>query len=339
MSNTEETNGMQSIPRPEFNPSIMAIGVGGGGCNAINHMIEAELRGFEFIAISTDPQILVQSKSPKRFLIHEKERRGLDGGGDLLKAEKAAEDSVDELSKMIHDSDMVFIVSTLGGGTGTGAAPVVASIAKQAGALTIGIVTLPFTFEGTRRMQKAFNGINHLKQHVDTLIIFHDDWLHEVENQTSVIDAFKMVDHILFQGIKGISDLVTVPCLICLDFNDIRSILNEGGLAVMGYGKASGDDRAHRAARMAVSSFPMDFPLSDACNILVNITSGPDLALIEVSMAIDVIREIVLPKASLLFGAIIDPKMVDEFQVTIIAIGYTTMVHRESDQWFLDLDI
>lgn len=330
---------MQSIPRPEINPSIKVIGIGGGGCNAINHMIEAGLRNVDFFVVDNDPQTLMESKASKKICIYEKDRRGLDGGGDPQKAEKAAKDSADELCKIVCEADLIFIAATMGGGTGTGAAPVVGRIAKQSGALTVGVVTLPFTFEGTRRMQKAFNGINQIKQHVDTLIIFHHDWLHDIDNHISVIDAFKMVDHILYQGIKGISDLITVPSLICLDFNNIRSILSGGGLAVMGYGKASGDDRTTRAARMAVSSFPMDFPLSDASNILVNFTCGPDLAFIEVSQAIEVIRESVRTNANLVFGALIDPDLGDEFHVTSIATGYENMLRRESIQWFLDLDI
>lgn len=339
MSNTEETNGMQPILHPKINTIIKVIGVGGGGCNAINHIIDEGLGNVEFITVNTDPQILLQSKASIQVLIREKERCGLDGGGDPLRAEKAAEDSADELYKIVCNADLVFIIATMGGGAGTGAAPVVARFAKQTGALTVGVVTRPFTFEGTRRMQKAFNGINHLKQQVDTLIIFHDDWLHEIDNHISVIDAFKMIDHILFQRIKGISDLITVPNLICLDFNDIRSILSGGGLAVVTIGKASGEDRARIAAAKVISSQPKEFPMKEARSILVNFTSGPHLALFEVSQAIDIIRDSIDPKVRVLFGAQIDPDMEDEFQVTTLAVGYDSKDDRESSRRFPDMDI
>ena len=339
MSQFDQTNRMESISRPGSDSLIKVIGVGGGVCNAINHMIEEGLKGVEFIAVHTDPQILIKSKAPKRVFIGEIVRHGLDGGGDPHKAQKAAEDSADELYKIVCDADMTFVVSAMGGGTGTGAAPVVARIAKQAGALTIGIVTRPFTFEGTRRMQKVLDGINILKNHVDTLIVFSNDRLLETDRQASVGEAFRIIDDILLQGIKGISELITVPGLICLDLDEVRTILSGGKLATLTFGKASGEDRAHIATKKAISSFPMDFPLDGARSILVNFTSGPDLALIEVSQAIDLIRKSVRPNVNILFGAVIDTDLGDEFRVTAIANGYESMGGQELFPRFLDLDI
>ncbi|HBO33197.1 MAG TPA: cell division protein FtsZ [Anaerolineaceae bacterium] len=330
---------MQSKSQFESTPSIKVIGVGRGGCNAVNHMTEEGLKGIEFIAVNRDSQVLSQSKASKRLFIGELVHHGLDGGEDPKRAEKAAENSADELSKVIRDADMIFIVSTMGDGTGTGAAPVVARIAKQAGALTIGVVTQPFTFEGTRRMQKAVEGINNLRKHVDTLIVFSNDQIKEIDKHASLVEAFKVVDHKIFQGIKGISDLLTAPNLICLNLADLRSIMNGGKLAQMTVGKASGEDRARVATEKAISSCPMDFPMNKADGILVNFTCSPDLALIEIKLAIDLIRKSARPNVNILFGALINPDLIDEFQVTVFTNGYESLDARRVNRSFFDLDI
>jgi cell division protein FtsZ len=330
---------MESMSRPESDPLIKVIGVGGGVCYAINLMVENGPKGVEFIAVHTDQQVLYKSKAPKRVFLGEIEKRGLDGGGDPHKAQKAAEDSTDELYKIVCDADLTFIVSAMGGGTGTGAAPVVARIAKKAGALTIGLVTRPFMFEGTRRMQKAMDGINILKNHVDTLIVYSNDRLLETDKHASVVEAFKIIDNLLLQGIKDISELITVPGLICLDLDDVRTIMSGAKFATLIFGKASGEDRARIATEKAISSCPIDFPMGGALSILVNITSGQDLALIEVSQAIELIRKPSRPDVNLLFGAIIDTDLCDEFRVTVIANGYESMGCQELFPRFHDLDI
>ncbi|MCJ7626174.1 MAG: cell division protein FtsZ [Anaerolineaceae bacterium] len=316
---------MQSKSRSESTPSIKVIGIGGGGCNAINHMIEEGLKSVEFIAVNTNPQTLLQSNASKKVCIGEKVHRGLDGNEDPHKGEIAAEYSADELFKIIRDADLVFIVSTMGGGVGSGAAPVVARIAKPTGALIIGIVTQPFTFEGTRRMQKAIDGINNLKKYVDTLIVFRDDQVKEIDKHACLIEAFKTVDHKLFQGIKGISDLLTVSNLICLNLADLRTIINGGKLTQMIIGKASGEDRARVATEKAISSCSIDFPINKADSVLINFTCASDMALIEVKMAIDLIRESAHTNVNILFGAMIDPDLIDEFQVTVFNNGYESL--------------
>jgi cell division protein FtsZ len=316
---------MQPAFQSESALSIKVIGVGGGGCNVINHMIEEGLKGVEFIAVNTNPQALLQLNASKQVCIGEKTHRGLDGGEDPLKGEIAAEYSADEIIKVVRDVDLGFIVSTMGGGVGTGAAPVVARIAKQAGALTIGVVTQPFIFEGTRRMQKAVEGINNLRKHVDTLIVFSDDQIKEIDIHASLSDAFKTIDHKIFQAIKGISDLLTIQNLICLTFAGLRSILSGGKFAHLIVGEASGEDRARAATVKAISSCPMDFPLNKADCILVNFSCSPDLALVEVKLGIDLIRESAHPNVNILFGAIIDQGLIDEFHVTAIATGYESM--------------
>jgi cell division protein FtsZ len=331
---------MQSISPDGLLSSIKVIGVGGGGCSALNHMLKAGLGGVEFIAVDADPQTLRLSKASQQVCLEEKARRGLDGHADPRKGAKAAEDSHDELSRAIQAADMVFIVAGMGGGTGTGAAPLVARLARQAGALTIGVVTRPFTFEGTRRMQKAEAGIINLKEHVDTLIVFSNDRLLKTINKRATLDeAFKAIDDILFQGVRGISDLLTVPDLICLELADIRTALSEGHLAQILIGRASGEERALVAARQAAYSCLMDFGLDEARGLIVNITAGPNLALIEVSQVIACLHASTRPNDNLLFGVLIDPHLGDEIHVTIIAHGYERMAVREPVRRFPDLEI
>jgi cell division protein FtsZ len=316
--------GSPTHPKPFLPPGLPAaikvIGVGGAGCNALNHMLEMGLVGVEFIAVDADPHSLLDSKVSKQIFISEKAPRGLDGYGDPLKGEKAAEDSLELLSREVQAADMIFIVSGLGSGTGTGAAPVVARLARQAGALTIGVVTRPFTFEGTRRMQTAVDGLDNLKDQVATLIVISDDRLLKTnDRQATLKDAFRKIDDILFQAVRGISDLVTIPGLIRLDFSEVCAILRKGRLAQIAIGKACGEERALVATGQALSSSLGDFDLPKARGILVNVTSGPNLALIEVSQVIHCILAAAHPDVNILFGAVIDPDLGDEIRVTAIA--------------------
>lgn len=302
---------------------IKVVGVGGGGGNAVNRMINEGLGGVEFIAINTDNQALMLSKAKTRVRIGEKLTRGLGAGGNPEIGKKAAEESADELYEILRGADMVFIASGMGGGTGTGAAPVVAQIAKELGALTIGVVTKPFTFEGTRRMQFAEAGIENLKSQVDTLIVIPNDRLLQIaDKRASLQQAFSLADDVLRQGIQGISELITVPALINLDFADVRTIMSEGGAALMAVGRASGDERARRAAEMAISSGLLDVTIDGARGILFNITGGPDLSLFEVNEAAAIIKESAHPDVNLIFGAQIDDNMGDEVRITVIATGF-----------------
>ena len=302
---------------------IKVVGVGGGGCNAVNRMIEEEVKGIEFIAINTDAQALLFSKAETRVHIGEKVTRGLGAGGNPEIGRKAAEESQEELERVLAGSDMVFITAGMGGGTGTGAAPVVASIARKLGALTIGVVTRPFTFEGRRRTEIALKGIESLKEQVDTLIVIPNDRLLQiVDKKASLQDAFKVADDVLRQGVQGISELITVPGLINLDFADVRTIMSEGGAALMAVGEAEGDERARKAAEEAVASKLLDVTIQGARGILFNITGGPDLTLLEVNEAAEVIRDAARSDANLIFGAVIDPEMGDRVRVTVIATGF-----------------
>ena len=302
---------------------IKVVGVGGGGGNAVNRMINEGLGGVEFIAINTDNQALMLSKAKTRVRIGEKLTRGLGAGGNPEIGKKAAEESSDELYEILRGADMVFIASGMGGGTGTGAAPVVAQIAKELGALTIGVVTKPFTFEGTRRIQFAEAGIENLKTQVDTLIVIPNDRLLQIaDKRASLQQAFSLADDVLRQGIQGISELITVPALINLDFADVRTIMSEGGAALMAVGRSSGDERARRAAEMAISSGLLDVTIDGARGILFNITGGPDLSLFEVNEAAAIIKESAHPEVNLIFGAQIDENMGDEVRITVIATGF-----------------
>ncbi len=310
-------------PNAESFARIKVVGVGGGGCNAVNRMIEEGLGGIEFITVNTDAQALLLSKAPTRVRVGEKVTRGLGAGGDPEMGRKAAEESAEELYEVLRGSDMVFVTSGLGGGTGTGAAPIVAQIAKEVGALTIGVVTRPFTFEGSRRQKSAEDGISKLKEHADTLIVIPNDRLLQiVDKRASLQEAFRTADDVLRQGIQGISELITVPGLINLDFADVRAIMSEGGAALMAVGRASGEDRARIAAEMAISSQLLDITIDGARGILFNVTGGSGLTLFEVNQAAAIIKETAHPDVNLIFGAVIDPNMGDDIRITVIATGF-----------------
>lgn len=309
--------------QPESFARIKVIGVGGGGCNAVNRMIDEGLSGIEFITVNTDAQALVLSKAPTRVRIGEKVTRGLGAGGNPEMGRKAAEESAEELYEVLKGSDMVFVTAGLGGGTGTGAASIIAQIAKEIGALTIGVVTRPFTFEGSHRSKSADEGIAKLKEHADTLIVIPNDKLLQiVDKRASIADAFKTADDVLRQGIQGISELITVPGLINLDFADVRTIMSEGGAALMAVGRASGEDRARIAAEQAISSQLLDITIDGARGILFNVTGGNNLTLFEVNQAAAIIKEGAHPDVNLIFGAVIDPNLGDEVRITVIATGF-----------------
>jgi cell division protein FtsZ len=302
---------------------IKVIGVGGGGCNAVNRMLDEGLQGIEFIAVNTDAQALMLCKAPIKVRIGDKVTKGLGAGGKPEIGQKAAEESADELYEVLKGSDMVFITAGMGGGTGTGASPIIAQIAKDVGALTIGVVTRPFIFEGTPRSRMAEMGIGNLKEHADTLIVIPNDRLLQIaDKHASVQNSFRMADDVLFQGIQGISELITVPGLINLDFADVKTIMSEGGAALMAVGRATGDDRAKKAAEQAISSQLLDVTIDGARGILFNVTGGPDLTLFEVNQAAAIIKETAHPEANLIFGAVIDPNIKDELRITVIATGF-----------------
>ena len=308
---------------PESFARIKVIGVGGGGCNAVNRMIDEGVQGIEFIAVNTDAQALLQSKAPTRVRLGDKVTRGLGAGGNPDNGKKAAEESAEELYEVLKGSDMIFVTSGLGGGTGTGAAPIVAQIAKEVGALTIGVVTRPFTFEGSRRAASAEQGIARLREHADTLIVIPNDRLLQiVDKRASLQEAFRVADDVLRQGIQGISELITIPGLVNVDFADVRAIMNEGGAALMAVGHASGEDRARIAAEMAISSQLLDITIDGARGILFNVTGGPNMTLFEVNQAAAIIKETAHPDVNLIFGAVIDPNIGDEIRITVIATGF-----------------
>ena len=302
---------------------IKVVGVGGGGCNAVNRMIAEGLHGIEFIAINTDAQALLKSQAQTRVRIGDKSTRGLGAGGNPEVGQAAAEESAEELYEVLKGADMVFVTAGLGGGTGTGAAPVVAQIAKEIGALTIGVVTRPFAFEGAHRAKSAEVGAQKLKDHADTLIVIPNDRLLQIVNKNiGLNDAFRMADDVLRQGIQGISELITIPGLINLDFADVRTIMSEGGAALMAVGVASGEDRAKIAAEQAISSQLLDVTINGAHGILFNVTGGPNLSLFEVNQAAAIIKETASPDVNLIFGAVIDETMGDEIRITVIATGF-----------------
>jgi cell division protein FtsZ len=302
---------------------IRVIGVGGGGSNAVNRMIQANMMGIEFIAVNTDAQALMLTDAPHHIRIGDKLTRGLGAGGNPSVGAKAAEESAEELYEALKGSDMVFITAGMGGGTGTGASPVVAQIAREVGALTVGVVTKPFTFEGNKRRQAAEEGISNLKQHVDTLITVPNDRLLQVaSNKMSLSDAFRLADDVLRQGIQGISDLITVPGLINLDFADVKTIMSSAGSALMAIGEASGESRALDAAQIAISSPLLDIDISGARGVLFNITGGMDLTLFEVNEAADVISKAAHPEANIIFGAVQDPSFDGKVKITVIATGF-----------------
>ncbi len=302
---------------------IKVIGVGGGGSNAVNRMIRAEMMGVEFIACNTDAQALLQSDAPHKIRIGDKITRGLGAGGDSTIGARAAEEDRDKIADAIADSDMVFITAGLGGGTGSGAAPVVAEIAKEQGALTIGVVTKPFSFEGARRKLVAEKAAEELKAKVDTLITIPNDRLRDVvQKNTSIVDAFRVVDDVLRQGVAGISDIITVPGLINLDFADVRTIMKDAGSALMGIGRATGENRALEAARQAVASPLLEINISGAQGILFNITGSSNLTLWEVTEAAEEIRAAADPEANIIFGTSFNERLGDEVMITVIATGF-----------------
>lgn len=302
---------------------IKVIGVGGGGNNAVGRMIDAKVQGVEFIAVNTEAQILEKSPAENKIQIGEKLTKGLGAGAKPDVGEQAAEESKDEIMKALQGADMVFVTAGMGGGTGTGAAPVVAQCAKELGALTVGVVTKPFSFEGKVRMRNALAGIEKLKANVDTLLIVPNDrLLQTVDKKTSLRDAFRTADDILRQGIQGISDLITVPGMINLDFADVKTIMSDQGEALMGIGVGTGENRAADAAKMAISSPLLERSIDGAKGIIISITGNEDLGLFEINEASQVVTEAADPDANIIWGTAIDPDMDDSVKITVIATGF-----------------
>jgi len=309
---------------PSSVAKIKVIGVGGGGCNAVNRMITGGVSGIEFWAINTDSQALVQSSAPQRLQIGQKLTRGLGAGGNPAIGQKAAEESREEIARALENTDLVFITAGMGGGTGTGAAPIVAEIAKEIGCLTVGIVTRPFSFEGRRRAAQAEEGINGLQTRVDTLIVIpNNQLLTVIPADTPLQEAFRVADDILRQGVQGISDIITIPGLVNVDFADVRAIMADAGSALMGIGIGSGKSRAKEGATGAISSPLLESSIEGAKGVVFNITGGRDLTLHEVNIAAEAIYEVVDPNANIIFGAVIDEKMQGEIRITVIATGFS----------------
>lgn len=303
---------------------IKVIGVGGSGGNAVNRMIASDVSGVEFWSINTDAQALEQAAAPKRLQIGQKLTRGLGAGGNPAIGQKAAEESRDEIATALESSDLVFITAGMGGGTGTGAAPIVAEVAKEVGALTVGVVTRPFTFEGRRRFGQADEGIAALQSRVDTLIVIpNDKLLSVISEQTPVQEAFRVADDVLRQGVQGISDIITIPGLVNVDFADVRAVMADAGSALMGIGVGSGKSRAREAAIAAISSPLLESSIDGARGVVFNITGGHDLTLHEVNAAAEIIYEVVDPNANIIFGAVLDERMQGEVRITVIATGFT----------------
>jgi len=304
-------------------PPIKVVGVGGGGCNAVNRMIAEQVPGVQFVAVNTDAQALQNSPAELKIRIGDKLTKGLGVGGDPSRGLRAAEESRDELLEAIRGAEMVFVTAGMGGGTGTGASPIVAEVARDAGALTIGVVTKPFTFEGTKRRGQAEDGIARLQEKVDTLIVIPNDRLLQTcDERATVEEAFRTADEILLQGIQGISEIITVPGEINLDFADVRKIMSEAGPALMAIGRGSGASRAEDAARMAIASPLLDVSITGARGVLFNITGGKNLGLQELNAAAQIIADAVDPDAEIIFGTAIDPRLGDEVKITVIATGF-----------------
>lgn len=321
---TEETGDLPGVmPGIEQYALVKVIGVGGGGSNAIDRMIEMQINGVEFITANTDAQQLVRSSAPTRIRMGDKSTKGLGAGGKPEVGAKAAEESFEDLEEVLQGADMVFLAAGMGGGTGTGAAPKIAQLAKNVGALTIAVVTRPFSFEGARRRQVAEDGIAELRAEVDTLITIPNDRLLAVaDKKATLTDAFRLADDVLRQGIQGISDLITVPGLINLDFADVKAVMADAGSALMAIGHGSGETRAVEAAKQAVASPLLDIAIDGASGILFNITGGEDLTLTEVSEAADVIAKAADSEANIIFGAVIDPRMESEVKITVVGTGF-----------------
>jgi cell division protein FtsZ len=302
---------------------IKVVGVGGGGTNAVNRMIDAGVRGVEFIAVNTDAQALSMCDADNTIHIGNTLTRGLGAGANPKVGREAAEESREDLKEALKGADLVFVTAGEGGGTGTGAAPVIAQIAREGGALTVAVVTKPFAFEGAQRMRQAEDGIGDLRKHVDSVIVIPNERLLEVvEKRTSIIEAFKMADDVLRQGVQGITDLITVPGLINLDFADVRSVMEGAGSSLMGIGMASGENRASEAARAAISSPLLESTVAGATGVLLNITGGPDLGLFEIDEAAHIIRQAAADDCNVIFGAVIDENAGDHIRVTVIATGF-----------------
>src|SRR5437868_459740 len=310
------------LPSENF-AQIKVIGVGGGGSNAVNRMIQAGVKGVDFIAVNTDAQALIHSEAPTRIRIGDKLTKGLGSGGNPDTGRRAADESSEELFEVLKGADMVFITAGMGGGTGTGASPVIAQISREVGALTVGVVTKPFTFEGSRRRLAADEGIAGLKEQVDTLITIPNDRLLQIsDKKTTLHEAFRIADDVLRQGIQGISDLITEPGLINLDFADVKTIMQLAGSALMAIGRGTGDSRCIDAARQAIESPLLEISIEGAKGVLFNITGGPDLGMLEVHEAASVIQQAADPEANIIFGAVIDPEMGNDVKITLIATGF-----------------
>lgn len=302
---------------------IKVVGAGGSGGNSVNRMIDAKMKGIEFIAINTDSQSLLKNQAPVKIQIGKETTGGLGAGADFEVGRKSAEENKDEIYEAIKGADMVFVTCGMGGGTGTGSAPLVAQIAKELGALTVGVVTKPFFFEGPQRKKVAELGIQELKEKVDTLIVIPNDRISQIiDKNTSIEDAFGIVDNVLRQGVQGISDLITLTGLINVDFADVRTIMADAGSALMGIGYGTGDNRAQEAAKAAIASPLLELSIEGAKGILFNITGGPDLSMFEVNEAAQVITEAADPDATIIFGAIIDDAKANEIKVTVVATGF-----------------
>ena len=304
---------------------LKVVGIGGGGSNAVDRMIEEHVQGVEFIAINTDAQALVRSSSPTRIRIGDKATRGLGSGGQPSLGQKAAEESLDEIREAVEGADMGFIAAGMGGGTGTGGAPVVADVAQDTGALTVGVVTQPFEFEGSTRARYAEEGIRSLQERVDTLVMIPNQQLLAVADpKMSMSEAFALADDVLRQAIQGVSDLITQPGLINLDFNDVRAVMTQSGTALMAIGEAQGEDRATDAIHQALNSPLLNVSVDGARGVLLNFTGGPDMTLHEVNLAAEIVAKAAEPNANIIFGTVIDEAMEGRLQVTVIATGFQT---------------
>ena len=318
-----DNNNMDDSTMLDGTATIKVIGVGGAGNNAVNRMVDSVIKGVEFIAVNTDRQTLLVSKAATKIQIGEKITRGLGAGANPDIGAQAAEESKAEIAEALRGADMVFVTAGMGGGTGTGAAPIVAAAAKEMGILTIGVVTKPFTFEGKKRLSQAERGIESLKGKVDTLVVIPNDKLLQIiDRKTSIIEAFKMADDVLRQGVQGISDLIAIPGLVNLDFADVKTIMLNTGMAHMGIGRASGENRAEDAAKQAVQSPLLETSIEGARGVIINITGGTNLGLHEVNTAAELIQRSVDPEANIIFGAVIDESLDEDILVTVIATGF-----------------
>lgn len=329
---------MEVKPEVETFAKIKVIGVGGSGGSAINRMIATKIRGVEFVAVNTDAQALHHNQAPNKIHIGKNTTRGLGAGMDPELGRNAAEEDQEELEKVVHDADMVFITCGLGGGTGTGASPIIAEMAKKTGALTVAVVTKPFTFEGAQRRYIADQGMQDLADRVDTIITIPNDRLLQIiDRKTSLMDAFAIVDEVLRQGVQGISEIITVPGLINVDFADVKAVMKEAGSALMGIGRGSGENRAVEAAKAAINSPLLEMSIDGAKGILFTVSGGKDLGMYEVNEAANIITQSADPNAKVIFGTIVDDSLGDEVKVTVIATGFTGQQLKRKDLDLKDL--